>query len=147
MRYFKSRRDFIDREAGEKSQLNDLRLPRIRQFKFLKRLINGHYIQIALSTKIESFIQWQADRYGPASSLARARDSIAYQNAAHRACSKRNNVCFIAPGVVRLFEHAQKRFVQQSCWLKGVTCALVPQIFRSQSTQLFVRCRRQFNGL
>jgi hypothetical protein len=124
-----------------------LGLPRVLDFKFLEGLIDCDEVKIAFCAKIKSFIQWQSYRCRTASFVARARYSISDQNAAHGARRKCNNVRFVAPGMIRPFEHTQERFVQQGRRLQGVTRPLTPQIFRSQAAKLFIRRNRQLNGI
>jgi hypothetical protein len=123
----------MDCKTGEKSQLNNLCLTRIREFKFLERLVNCKKIEIAFGAKIESFIQRQSDSRWPASFVAPACDSIADQNPPHGPCRERNDMRFVFPGMVRALKDAQKSFVQERCWLQGMTRALARQIFRCKA--------------
>src|SRR5262249_7329565 len=131
--YSKSRCDFIDRKTGEKSQLNNLCLPRVHELKLLKSFIHRDNVKIAFGTKIKSLIQGQSYYRRSTSFATCTSDSIANQNSPHRPCCECKHVSFVGPKIIRLLEDPQKSFVQKSCRLQSVARTFVLEIFRGKA--------------
>src|SRR3954470_20689563 len=90
--------DLRDRQAAEKTQLDDLVLPRIEFFQFAERFIHMGDIDLV------GFVEFRGEfqRVFPAAFFSAASDGVIRQRLAHGARKNSEEMGAVLPGGVRL---------------------------------------------
>ncbi len=140
-RYFESLGRFFDFESAEKTQLDNLALPRIEHGKLGQGLVERHDVAIFFWGHDERFIE--GNLHGSSAALliiSRAREIG--EDAAHHARRNREEVGAILPVDRVDVDQAKVDLVDQGCSLQSVTGPLSGHAAVSEAMKLLLDDRR-----